>query len=83
MTSRGVNRIGMTTTDRDSLKAKLAASAYAARLGHCYRAFEAACQGIALVGNFYELPLAEQMQWEEKARKAKAALGFVDVKGKT
>ena len=68
----------MTTTDRDSLKAKLAASAYSARLGHCYRMYEAACEGIVLKGNFYNLPLPERMQWEEKARKAKAALGFVD-----
>jgi len=71
----------MTTNDRDSLKAKLAASAYASRLGATYRAFQAACQGIALVGCFYEMPVAERMEWEEKARKAKAALGFVDAKG--
>jgi hypothetical protein len=71
----------MTTNDRDSLKAKREAARISARLGHCYRTFEAACEDVVLTGNFYNLPLPEQMQWEEKARKAKAALGFVDAKG--
>jgi hypothetical protein len=69
----------MTTTDRDSLKAKLAASAYSARLGHCYRMYEAACEGIVLKGNFYNLPLPERMQWEEKARKAVVFTPFMGV----
>jgi hypothetical protein len=68
----------MTTNDRDSLAAKRAAADYAARLAATYRAFVAACQGIALVGCFYDMPVPERMEWQEKARKAKAELGFVD-----
>ena len=58
------------------VRAKLAASAYSAWLGACYRAFEAAALGIRLDGIFYELPLAERMEWEAKARKAAGVLGW-------
>ena len=60
----------------DQVRAKLAASAYSAWLGATYRAFVAACDGVSLVGNFYELPLAERMEWEAKARKAAGVLGW-------
>ena len=64
----------------DQVRAKLAASAYSARLGATYRAFEAAALGIRLDGIFYELPLAERLEWEAKARKAAGVLGFATVK---
>ena len=67
----------MTTKDAAKLREKREAARISARRGHCYRTFEAACEDIVLTGNFYNLPLTERIQWEEKARKAGVALGLV------
>ena len=49
-------------------------------LGATYRAFEAAALGVRLDGIFYELPLAERLEWKAKARKAAGVLGFADMR---
>lgn len=64
----------MTNHDAKELRAKRSAALHAARMGATYRAFAAACRGERLAGNFYELPLAERLEWEEKARLADSAL---------
>lgn len=67
----------MTSKDAEKLRAKRLANQQAARMGATYRAFEAACGGGPLVGSLYELPVPEQLEWAEKARKAGVALGLV------
>ena len=67
----------MTSQAAKDLRDKLAASQKAERMGATFRAFAAACGGGPLIGIFYELPLAERMDWQERARKAAVALGMV------
>ena len=64
----------MTTRDAAKLRAKREAELEAARRGATFRAWDAARRGVRLVGNYYELPVAEQLEWREKERKADAAL---------
>lgn len=67
----------MTSKDAEKLRAKRIAAQEALRMGACYRAFDSAARGVRLIGNYYELPVAEQLEWSEKARKAGVALGLV------
>jgi len=63
--------------DAKQLKVEKARLEYSARLGATFRAFEAACMGVPLVGNFYELPLNERLSIEAQAAAAKNKLLFV------